>query len=44
MVAGTPVMLVEDGSLHAPEAVQTKGVLSESLASPANPIPDYFVF
>ena len=44
MVAGTPVMPVEDGSLHAPGAIQMKGVLTESLASPANPILDYFVF
>ena len=44
MVAGTPVMPVEDGSLHALGAIQMKGVLTESLLSPANLIPDYFVF
>ena len=37
-------MPVEDGSLHAPGAIQKEGVLTESLASPANPILDYFVF
>ena len=44
MVAGTPVMPVEDSSPHAPGAIQTKGVLTECLASPANPISGYFVF
>ena len=37
-------MPVEDGSLHAPGAIQMKGVLTESLASLANLILDYFVF
>ena len=37
-------MPVKDGSPHAPGAIQMKGVLTESLVSPANPIPDYFVF
>ena len=32
----------EDGSLHAPGAILMKGVLTESLVSPANLIPDYF--
>ena len=44
MVAGAPVTLDEDGSPHAPGAIQTKGVLTESLASLANLILDYFVF
>ena len=44
MVAGKLVTLEEDSSLHAPGAIQMKGVLTESLASPANPIPDFFVF
>ena len=34
----------EVGSPHAPGAILMKGVLTESLVSPANPIPDYFVF
>ena len=34
----------EGGSPHAPGAIQMKGVLTESLASPANLISDYFVF
>ena len=33
MVVGTPVMPVEDGSPHAPGAIEMKGVLTES---PAN--------
>ena len=44
MVAGTLVMPVEDGSPHAPGAIQTKGVLTESLPSLANLISDCFVF
>ena len=36
-------MLDEDGSPHAPGAIQMKGVLTESLPSPANPILDCFV-
>ena len=44
MVAGTPVMPVEDCSPHALGAIQRKGVLTESLASLANPILNYFVF
>ena len=44
MVASAPVTPDEDGSLHALGAIQTKGVLTESLASPANPVLDYFVF
>ena len=44
MVAGTPVMPVEDGSPHALGAIQMKGVLTESLPSLVNPILDYFVF
>ena len=34
-------MPVEDSSPHALGAIQMKGVLTESLASLANPIPDY---
>ena len=37
-------MPVEDGSPHALAAIQTKGVLTENLASLANQILDYFVF
>ena len=37
-------MPVEDGSPHALGAIQMKGVLTESLASLANLIPDFFVF
>ena len=37
-------MLDEGGSPHAPGAIQMKDVLTESLANPANPISDYFVF
>ena len=44
MVAGMPVTLDEDGSPHAPGAILMKGVLTESLVSLANPIPDSFVF
>ena len=44
MVAGMPVRPDEVGSPHAPGAILMKGVLTESLVSPANPIPDYFVF
>ena len=44
MVAGTLVTPDEDGSLHALGAIQMKGVLTESLVSPANPILDFFVF
>ena len=36
-------MPVEEGSPHAPGAIQMKGVLTESLPSPANLISDYFV-
>ena len=39
-----PVTPDEVGSPHAPGAILMKGVLTESLVSPANPILDYFVF
>ena len=44
MVAGTLVTPDEDGSPHAPGAIQMKGVLTESLVNPANQIPDFSVF
>ena len=44
MVAGTPVTPDEEGSPHAPGAIGMKGVLTESLAGPANLVWDFSVF